>query len=169
MRLFSQTVLHILPFLWQKTVRCKMLSLWCSFVDFSIWHFPYVFLDTCANSFIFTTEDVRWMMALIQCSSWRLVSGPYAFIPTLQHASIIMTEDGSWKTLTMLFLLRVTSMAVSLRFNTHIGKPWCLQWSTLPSLCTNLIHWMEWWHFLFVFTQHFWSASSFFGNFVWKF
>ena len=70
-------LLHMLPFLWQRALRCKMLSLWCSFLELCIWHFPYVFFDICANVFIFTTEDVSWKMASIQCSFLRIGSGPF--------------------------------------------------------------------------------------------
>ena len=42
-----------------------------------------------------------------------------------------------------LFLLRVTSMAVYLRFNVHIGNPWYFHWLMLPSLDTNLVHWID--------------------------
>ena len=70
-------LLHMLLFLWQRALRCKMLSLRCSFLELCIWHFPCVFLDICANVFIFTTEDVSWKMASIQCSFLRIGSGPF--------------------------------------------------------------------------------------------
>ena len=122
---------------------------------FSIWHFPYVFLGTCTNGFIFKTEDVTSKMASVQCSFLKLVHLPFLMLlfPIRHMLPSSWQIMGLGKPFPYPLLPEITSMAVSLRFNTRIGKPWCFHWSTLPCLYKNMVRWIDWWHFPFVFTQ----------------
>ena len=45
--MFSYTLLHVLPFSWQKPLRWKMLSLRCSFLDISVCYVPIIFRHLC--------------------------------------------------------------------------------------------------------------------------
>ena len=92
---FSYALLPMLPFSWQKAVRCKVLSLWHSILDFSLWHIPYVFLDPCANGFAFTTENVSWKKASRQCSFWKIGSWPLLML----SFPLCNTLPSSWQTL----------------------------------------------------------------------
>ena len=152
--MFSYTLFHMLPFSWQKTMKCKMLSLWCSFLDFSIRALSSCFPKPLCKWFhlhdrrrelkdgFYTMVFLKvWLLAL----SWCFHS--HSQICFHHHDRRLELED-PYHTL---FFLSVTCMAFSLRFNTRNAKPWCLQWSMLPSLYTNLIRWMDWSHFFLFF------------------
>ena len=163
-------LLHMLPFLWQRALRCKMLSLWCSFLELCIWHFPYVFFDICANVFIFTTEDVSWKMASIQCSFLRIGSGPFLrlsfplwnMLPSSWHTM------GVGRPLSYPLLPESSVYSNFLEVQHTYWKTWCLHWWTCRFSTQTCFAELTDGTLSFFFTQPFWTAFLLMTDVSWE-